>query len=141
MNITPKSLIYNEFIGFYRTALDGVMVIALGVMVVGLMAALPMALRHDPVTVAFWMALAFGVNFGAQILTHRVVRSRFAQSEAVPVSIVSGNRNVAIFLVALAPSVSEPLLIFLGCYQVPMYLTPIMLRWLYRPAKTTPSPP
>ncbi|MGB1209415.1 MAG: hypothetical protein ACPG7W_09515, partial [Paracoccaceae bacterium] len=105
-------------------ALDGVMVIALGVMVVGLMAALPMALRHDPLTVAFWMALAFGVNFGAQILTHRVVRSRFAQSEAVPVSIVSGNRNVAIFLVALAPSVSEPLLIFLGCYQVPMYLTP-----------------
>jgi len=29
--------------------------------------------------------------------------------------------------------VTDPLLLFIGCYQVPMYLTPLFLGRLYRP--------
>jgi hypothetical protein len=47
-------------------------------------------------------------------------------------AIIAGNRNVAIFLVAVAVSNSDEFLIFLGCYQLPMYLTPIFMRWLYK---------
>jgi hypothetical protein len=68
------------------------------------------------------------INFGLQILCHRMIRHR---PDAVPVSIIAGNRNIALFLVALPASVTDPLLLFIGCYQVPMYLTPILLRRLY----------
>ena len=33
---------------------------------------------------------------------------------------------------ALPVSVTEPMLLFIGCYQIPMYLTPILLARLYR---------
>ena len=51
---------------------------------------------------------------------------------AVPIGIVAGNRNIALFLIALPIMQSEQLLIFLGCYQIPMYLTPIIMRSVYR---------
>ncbi len=112
-------------------ALDGAMTVALAVIVIGLMAALRPALANSFGTVAVWMAVAFAVNIGAQILSYLALRKWVPLNEVVPVSIVAGNRNIAIFLVALSPSTSEPLLIFIGCYQVPMYLTPILMDRLY----------
>ena len=46
---------------------------------------------------------------------------------ALATSIYAGNRNIALFLIALPDTVAAPLMIFVGCYQVPMYLTPILL--------------
>lgn len=115
-------------------AIDGVMTIALVVIVVALMAALAPALQRSPVEVLGWMVLAFAISIGMQVVTFLLLRKRGNPRDAVPFSIVSGNRNVAIFLVTISPEVAEPLLIFLGCYQVPMYLTPILTRPLYAKA-------
>jgi ACR3 family arsenite transporter len=81
---------------------------------------------------AMSIALAFGLNIGLQVLSFVTTRKVLSERERVPVSIVAGNRNIAIFLVALPASIADPLLIFLGCYQVPMYLTPLILERLYR---------
>jgi len=113
-------------------AVDGVMTVALAVIVVGLMAALRPAFEASVTQTMVWMALAFAVNYGMQIVTFLASKCLNWGPEAVPYSIVSGNRNVAIFLVAIPPEVAEPLLIFLGCYQVPMYLTPILARRFYQ---------
>ena len=51
---------------------------------------------------------------------------------AGPLALAAGNRNIAIFLVALPPEVLAPLMIFIGCWQLPMYLTPMLLPRLYR---------
>jgi len=51
---------------------------------------------------------------------------------AVPLAIIAGNRNIALFLTALPTPVTDPLLLFIGCYQIPMYLTPILLGRFYR---------
>ena len=111
-----------------RGALDGAAAILLAVVVVGLMAALGPALRQDPLAVAGWLLAAFAVNFGLQIAAFAC----FGPGRATPAkSIVAGNRNIALFLVALPAEVTDPLLIFIGCYQVPMYLTPILMRRLY----------
>lgn len=112
-------------------AIDGLTVIALVVIVVALMAALGPALRQDPWLVLQWMGFAFAANLGLQMLTWAVTRRR-AGSGAAAVSVVAGNRNFALFLIALPAATTEPLLIFLGCYQVPMYLTAILMRPLYR---------
>ncbi|WP_425045102.1 hypothetical protein [Primorskyibacter sp. S87] len=113
-----------------RRATDGLTAIALAVIVVGLMSAVRPAYEQDPSNLAFWLAAAFAVNFGLQIATYLILRAG-GQPDAVPTAIVAGNRNFALFFVALPPETSDPLLIFLGCYQFPMYLTPTLLRRFY----------
>ncbi|MFL2798248.1 MAG: hypothetical protein ACJZ89_01465, partial [Paracoccaceae bacterium] len=72
------------------------------------------------------------VNLGLQFITFHLLKLFTLSDFAVPIGIVSGNRNIALYLVALPIMQSEQLLIFLGCYQIPMYLTPIIMRKVYR---------
>ena len=111
------------------TALDGATAIALAVVVVALMSALAPALARDPLAVLGWLAAAFAVNFGFQLAAFALIRQRSA--DAVALSIIAGNRNIALFLVALPQATTDPLLIFIGCYQIPMYLTPVLLGRFY----------
>ena len=109
-------------------AIDGLTVIMLAVIVIGLMAALGPAIRNLPGQFGLWLLLAVALNFGMQIVAHSMLPATTAR---VPVSIIAGNRNIALFLVALPPQITDPLLIFIGCYQLPMYLTPILMRRFY----------
>ncbi|WP_372570936.1 hypothetical protein [Ruegeria jejuensis] len=115
-----------------RKATDGLTMIVLAVVVIGLMSAIRPALETDPLNLLFWVGVAFALNFGLQGLAYVTLRRR-GYPAAVPTSIVAGNRNFALFFVALSPEATEPLLIFLGCYQFPMYLTPTLLRRFYDP--------
>ncbi len=108
-------------------ALDGIAALLLGVLVIGLMAAVGPALRETPLELLTWVLFACAVNFGSQIIAYRADPSRDAGS-----SIVAGNRNIALFLVALPAELTDSLLLFIGCYQVPMYLTPLVMARLYR---------
>ncbi len=110
-------------------ALDGVAALSLAIVVIGLMSALGPALADNPLNLLAWLAAAVGANFGLQTACFFLLgRTR---SDAVAVSIIAGNRNIALFLVALPQAVTDPLLIFIGCYQVPMYLTPVLMRYVY----------
>lgn len=111
--------------------MDGAMTLALVVIVVGLMSALRPALEARPLDALGWMILVFAVNFGLQVVTFYTARRIAPTHEAVPFAIVAGNRNVALFLVSLPAAQVEPLLLFLGCYQLPMYLTPMLMRRFY----------
>ena len=110
-------------------AIDGASALLMAVVVIGLMAAAGPALAEDPARFALWLAVAFGANFGLQLLAGLVLRGRPART---PLSIVAGNRNIALFLIALPAEVTGPVLLFIGCYQIPMYLTPLLMRWYYR---------
>ncbi|MGC1504951.1 MAG: hypothetical protein WA782_12540 [Sulfitobacter sp.] len=113
-------------------ALDGLSVLAFSFIVVGLMAALNPALRSDPVAVLTWAVLAFAISYLLQLLTLLVLRRSPLRGVAGPLAIGAGNRNIAIFLVALPAEVLAPLMIFIGCWQLPMYLTPMLLPRLYK---------
>lgn len=108
-------------------AVDGASALALGLIVVGLMSAIGPMLRSDPAQLLGWISAVFCLNFGLQILAFYIYRG----PGRVSISMVAGNRNVALFLIALPADVVQPLLIFIGCYQIPMYLTPILLRRLH----------
>lgn len=105
-------------------ATDGASAIVLGVVVVGLMSALGPALRSEPQTVALWLVVAVALNFSLQVVAWRV-------TGVAGYAIQAGNRNIALFLVALPAEVTDPILIFIGCYQIPMYLTPMVMARLY----------
>lgn len=119
-------------------ALDGASVLAFSVIVVGLMAALNPALRSDPQAVLGWAVLAFAIGYLLQLAVLLVLRRGPLRGVAGPLALGAGNRNIAIFLVALPPEVIAPLLVFIGCWQLPMYLTPLLLprlyAWALRPA-------
>jgi hypothetical protein len=112
-------------------ALDGLSVLAFAIIVVGLMAALNPALRAGPLTVLNWALLAFAIGYGLQVLALLVLRRSPLRPLAGPIALAAGNRNVAIFLIALPADLLAPLMIFIGCWQLPMYLTPMLMPKLY----------
>lgn len=114
-----------------RRAMDGAGVLAFAVAVVGLMAALGPILRVDPGRAFFWALAAFALSFGLQALTLAVLSRGAMAHVAGPLALAAGNRNIALFLVALPPEVMAPMMIFVACWQLPMYLTPILLPRLY----------
>jgi hypothetical protein len=111
---------------------DGLSAIAMAVVVVGLMSAVGPALRGDPALLTAALAAAFIGNFGLQIAAALILRRVAPDHVVAPLSIAAGNRNIALFLTALPASVTDPLLLFIGCYQIPMYLTPLLLGRFYR---------
>ena len=113
-------------------ALDGLSVLAFSFIVVGLMAALTPALLNDPWLVAKWALLAFAIGYLMQLFTLLTLRHSRLHPVAGPLAIGAGNRNIAIFLVALPAEVLAPLMVFIGCWQLPMYLTPMLLPRLYK---------
>lgn len=114
-------------------AVDGLSAIGMAVLVIGLMSAMGPALRSDPWSVATMLCITFAINMGLQLFGYTVFGAIHRTKERVSGAVVCGNRNMALFLAALPEGVMDPLLLFIGCYQVPMYLTPILLGWLYKP--------
>jgi hypothetical protein len=112
--------------------IDGGSAIVMAVIVVGLMSAVGPAIVATPAAFAGWLATAFAANFGLQIMASAVLARSPLVAARVPFAIIAGNRNIALFLAALPAHVTDPILLFIGCYQIPMYLTPFLLRRLFR---------
>ena len=115
-----------------KAQMDGASAIALAVFVIGLMPSVSAAASANPGTALGWLGLACLANFGAQIGLYRITRTRMPADRAVPLSVIAGNRNIALYFVSLPSEVIAPLLVFIGCYQIPMYLTPLVMRRFYR---------
>ena len=113
-------------------AVDGVSAIGMSVLVIGLMSAMGPALRSDPMSVLGMLTITCTVNLGLQLVGFVSFGALKLKKEQVSGAVVCGNRNMALFLAALPAAVMDPLLLFIGCYQVPMYLTPFILGRLYR---------
>jgi ACR3 family arsenite transporter len=111
--------------------IDGVSALLMAVLVIGLMSALGPAIIQTPGLVGLTLLAAFAINFSLQIAAFILTGGRGHERSRVAWSIIAGNRNIALFLVALPAAITDPLLLFIGCYQIPMYLTPILLRPLY----------
>ncbi len=107
-------------------SLDGASALLLAVIVIGLMSAVNAALVNEPSRFWLWLAFVLAVNFGLQTLAFLVLREGPDADRTAALTVMAGNRNIALFLVALPEQVMAPLLIFVGCYQIPMYLTPLV---------------
>lgn len=112
--------------------LDGLGVLALAIIVVGLMAGIRPLLDQSLLALSGWIVLVFVVNFGLQLIAFKAVALVVPAPRRVPLSLIAGNRNVALFLLALPEAVTDQMLPFIGCYQLPMYLTPLLLGRLYK---------
>lgn len=107
-------------------AIDGASALLMAVIVIGLMSAVSEAIWQTPRIFAAWLAFVMVVNFGLQALAYTYLNGRVPRDRVAALTVVNGNRNIALFLVALPETVTAPLLVFIGCYQIPMYLTPLV---------------
>lgn len=116
-------------------ALGGITAILLAVFVLGLMDAVQPALLASPLQVAWSLAFTCLVGFGLQIVGAlaylRVFTAPESAADGGAVGVVAGNRNTALFLAALPASQMDPIMVLIGCYQIPMFLTPIVMRPFY----------
>lgn len=120
-------------------AMDGLAALLLGLVVIGLMSAIGPALLSDQWSFFAALAAAFAVNIPLQMVVSGLAARNTPQA-APSFGIVAGNRNIALFLSVLPQATADQLLLFIGCFQIPMYLTPFLLgRWYKLLASRSPS--
>ncbi len=116
-----------------RTAvIDGLSTLVFAVVVIGVMEAIALEIRRDPGLVAVTTVAAFAANFVLQIIGAALTARAGATRAAAAIGIASGNRNFILLMTALPDTIIEPIMLFVGCYQLPMYLTPLLLGGFYR---------
>jgi len=110
---------------------DGASAILLAVFVIGLMPAVSEVIWTAPAEALFWLLVVFIANFGLQLATYGVLRGKVPPDISTAAALIAGNRNIALFFVALPVEVTAPIMLFIGCYQIPMYLTPLVMKKIY----------
>jgi len=112
-------------------AMDAVAALLLGLVVIGLMSAISPAFISDRPALFAALVAAFMLNMPLQLIASRLAARR--QPSAAPaMGIIAGNRNAALFLSVLPEATIDQLLLFIGCFQIPMYLTPFLLSGWFR---------
>ena len=112
--------------------IDGASTILLAIMVLGLMTAIHSEISDNPLNLLKRLIVAISANFGLQIITTLILLRSRVSEYAVPIGLIDGNLNIALFMTPLAITTTQPLLLFIACYQIPMYLTPIIMHRFYR---------
>mgnify|MGYP006281407551 FL=1 len=108
-------------------AVDGLIALVMGLMVIGLMSAVGPALRALDPRLFATLAVGFALQLGLAAAGWAVARRRRPAGEAAGFAVVASNRNLAMFLAGLPPETAGAILLFVGCYQIPMYLAPLTL--------------
>jgi len=113
--------------------LDGLSSLLLAFVVIGLMSGLhaPGVTINDVLTM---LVFAISLNIALQAIGCAISLIAGINNRAALLvfAVNGGNRNIALFLTALPAAAAENLLLFIACYQVPMYLTPLFGRYVYR---------
>lgn len=120
--------------------MDGLAALLLGLVVIGLMSAVGPALIGNSWAFIAALAAAFALNMPLQLVASKAA-ARFQPSAAPAIGIVAGNRNIALFLSVLPQATADELLLFIGCFQIPMYLTPFVLARWYKKISRSPGSP
>ena len=111
--------------------MDGTAALLMGLVVIGLMSAIGPAFASDRAAFFSALAVAFLINIPLQLIGS-LLAARRQPHTAPAMGIAAGNRNAALFLSVLPTTTIDELLLFIGCFQIPMYLTPILLSGWFR---------
>lgn len=105
---------------------DGLAVVALVLFVMPLFDGVPALIRAEPGRAALVLAVATVGNLGVNLALRAALIRRLAAPEAGAYGVLFGNRTIALYLAALP--FDPRFAVFVALYQVPMLLTPLVLR-------------
>ena len=126
-------------------AVDGALVWLVVVYGVAVMDGLAARMAVEPGWVVQALVAAFAVDYGLNALT-TLVFARWGVVPAATAGLMSGNRNMALFIAVLPAGTDPRVLLFFGLCQFPLFLSPFLLRPAYRrllrgPLTDARSPP
>ncbi len=92
----------------------------------------------DPAWVIQAVIAAFAIDYGLNLVTSALF-SAWGRRPAATAGLMSGNRNMALYLAVLPAAADPRIALFFGLCQIPLFLSPFLLRpvyrsWLARPA-------
>ena len=96
----------------------------------GVMDGLSSRASADPGWVVQAMLAAFAVDYGLNLAT-TLALWRMGPVPAMSAGLMSGNRNMALYLAVLPASTDPRITLFFGLCQVPLFLSPFLLRPIY----------
>lgn len=125
-----RRLVAAPTLGAWSGRIDGTVVLLLVMYGIGVMDGMQAKLLAEPAWVLGGIALAFLGNFGLNALTALAMLPA-GRSVALATGLLSGNRNMALYL-AVLPAATEPsILLFFALCQFPLFLSPFLLRPVY----------
>jgi BASS family bile acid:Na+ symporter len=109
---------------------DGTVVVLLVMYGIGVMDGMQAKLLSEPAWVAAGLALAFAGNFGLNAATALAFLPA-GRRVALAAGLLSGNRNMALYLAVLPATTDSRILLFFALCQFPLFLSPFLLRPIY----------
>jgi BASS family bile acid:Na+ symporter len=114
----------------YGRAVDGAVVLLVVLYGFGVMDGVLARLLAEPGFVAGGLALAFAGSFGLNVLTALAFRPA-GRDLSLSAGLLSGNRNMALYLAVLPAATDPRVLLFFALCQFPLFLSPFLLRPVY----------
>lgn len=111
-------------------AVDGAVVWLVVLYGFGVMDGMLARLLAEPAWVMGGLALAFGGNFGLNVAT-ALAFAPAGRRLSLAAGLLSGNRNMALYLAVLPAATDERILLFFALCQFPLFLSPFLLRPVY----------
>jgi BASS family bile acid:Na+ symporter len=109
--------------------LDGLSVIAMAVFASAAMGGVTSYALAEPRLVAILTALTFALALGTMLVT-TIVFLAAGSNRAFAIGILTGNRNLGVILAATGFSLPPLAWLYFGLAQFPIYLLPMLLKWL-----------
>jgi BASS family bile acid:Na+ symporter len=115
----------------HARAIDGLAVLCFLVFAIAIMDGVGRALAERPHYILLSIAAAFALNIVLQILG-TLCFAWLPRRQALTIGFLSGNRNLALLLAALADTAEFDVLVFFALGQIPIYVLPALLAPVYR---------
>lgn len=131
---TLAGVAMQRWIGWHRVTTAGrplqhLIVAGLAILGVGLMDGANQALARDPVSVIWVTLAALAFNLGHQFVVHRLLTWAGIDQAGV-IAIMCGCRNLGMTFAGVGGAAGEVFAVYVAVGQVPVYLSPMMWRWL-----------
>jgi BASS family bile acid:Na+ symporter len=135
VSIAIRRIVAREALERAGPAVDGAVVWLVVFYGFGVMDGMLAKLLAEPAWVAGGLALAFAGNLGLNLATALAFLPA-GRRVALAGGLLSGNRNMALYLAVLPAATDERILLFFALCQFPLFLSPFLLRPVYARVRT-----
>jgi len=129
-SLVIRRLVAAPTLGAWSGRIDGTVVLLLVMYGIGVMDGMQAKLLAEPAWVLGGIALAFLGNFGLNLLT-TLATLPAGRGVALAAGLLSGNRNMALYLAVLPAATDSRILLYFALCQFPLFLSPMLLRPIY----------
>ncbi len=131
LSLLLRRLIGRAALDRWGDAVDGALVWLVVFYGFAVMDGLAPRMANDPAWVVQALLAAFAVDYGLNAAT-TLAFARWGIRPAATAGLMSGNRNMALYLAVLPATTDPRITLFFGLCQFPLFLSPFLLRPAYR---------